>query len=129
MVDGVLTDYNGREQRASKTIELGGKVTDCELVLDLPKRFYEVGESIPIKISPTQDGDPVEISGTVVAMRLSKNNVSSYGYDGYSPYSYSYGHGFGGIRINIVLDRGNVCLLYTSPSPRDRTRSRMPSSA
>ena len=31
------------------------------------------------------------------------------------------------------LDRGivekKICLLYTSPSPRDRTRSRMPSSA
>ena len=27
----------------------------------------------------------------------------------------------------VVLD--NTCLLYTSPSPRDRTRSRMPSSA
>ena len=26
-------------------------------------------------------------------------------------------------------DRKMVCLLYTSPSPRDRTRSRMPSSA
>ena len=25
--------------------------------------------------------------------------------------------------------RGKSCLLYTSPSPRDRTRSRMPSSA
>jgi len=25
--------------------------------------------------------------------------------------------------------QGGVCLLYTSPSPRDRTRSRMPSSA
>ena len=25
--------------------------------------------------------------------------------------------------------RDNDCLLYTSPSPRDRTRSRMPSSA
>ena len=25
--------------------------------------------------------------------------------------------------------RANTCLLYTSPSPRDRTRSRMPSSA
>ena len=24
---------------------------------------------------------------------------------------------------------GYICLLYTSPSPRDRTRSRMPSSA
>ena len=28
-----------------------------------------------------------------------------------------------------ALDRLLVCLLYTSPSPRDRTRSRMPSSA
>ena len=26
-------------------------------------------------------------------------------------------------------DDGTICLLYTSPSPRDRTRSRMPSSA
>ena len=28
-----------------------------------------------------------------------------------------------------VLGMDNNCLLYTSPSPRDRTRSRMPSSA
>ena len=28
-----------------------------------------------------------------------------------------------------VITRHGVCLLYTSPSPRDRTRSRMPSSA
>ena len=27
------------------------------------------------------------------------------------------------------LDESEPCLLYTSPSPRDRTRSRMPSSA
>ena len=27
------------------------------------------------------------------------------------------------------LRMGTTCLLYTSPSPRDRTRSRMPSSA
>ena len=26
-------------------------------------------------------------------------------------------------------DKVQICLLYTSPSPRDRTRSRMPSSA
>ena len=26
-------------------------------------------------------------------------------------------------------DKAKICLLYTSPSPRDRTRSRMPSSA
>ena len=28
-----------------------------------------------------------------------------------------------------VVEKKNTCLLYTSPSPRDRTRSRMPSSA
>ena len=28
-----------------------------------------------------------------------------------------------------VSERADACLLYTSPSPRDRTRSRMPSSA
>ena len=32
-------------------------------------------------------------------------------------------------RLNGRLAMLGVCLLYTSPSPRDRTRSRMPSSA
>ena len=33
--------------------------------------------------------------------------------------------------LNEQIDdlEGEFCLLYTSPSPRDRTRSRMPSSA
>ena len=30
---------------------------------------------------------------------------------------------------SLRLVHNNTCLLYTSPSPRDRTRSRMPSSA
>ena len=34
---------------------------------------------------------------------------------------------YGGGGLNF--DENKVCLLYTSPSPRDRTRSRMPSSA
>ena len=29
----------------------------------------------------------------------------------------------------IASEQFGICLLYTSPSPRDRTRSRMPSSA
>ena len=31
--------------------------------------------------------------------------------------------------LSVNLDTVVTCLLYTSPSPRDRTRSRMPSSA
>ena len=30
---------------------------------------------------------------------------------------------------DVSLDQSNNCLLYTSPSPRDRQKSRMPSSA
>ena len=33
------------------------------------------------------------------------------------------------ISLNELIAEDKSCLLYTSPSPRDRTRSRMPSSA
>ena len=32
-------------------------------------------------------------------------------------------------QVGVASDVESSCLLYTSPSPRDRTRSRMPSSA
>ena len=32
-------------------------------------------------------------------------------------------------QIGVGADLGDICLLYTSPSPRDPTSSRMPSSA
>eukprot|EP00828_Plagiopyla_frontata_P040333 TRINITY_DN5441_c0_g1_i6.p1 TRINITY_DN5441_c0_g1~~TRINITY_DN5441_c0_g1_i6.p1 ORF type:complete len:152 (-),score=10.85 TRINITY_DN5441_c0_g1_i6:33-488(-) len=34
-----------------------------------------------------------------------------------------------GFSIDEVFKETNICLLYTSPSPRDRQKSRMPSSA
>ena len=41
------------------------------------------------------------------------------------------GAGGSGLRAAVGLSEAGLktCLLYTSPSPRDRTRSRMPSSA
>ena len=38
-------------------------------------------------------------------------------------------HGYRLTLMNLEEDDTQGCLLYTSPSPRDRTRSRMPSSA
>ena len=35
----------------------------------------------------------------------------------------------GNVLAQSIQERNKDCLLYTSPSPRDRTRSRMPSSA
>ena len=40
-----------------------------------------------------------------------------------------YKNAFKGLWVGISWGLGHTCLLYTSPSPRDRTRSRMPSSA
>ena len=31
--------------------------------------------------------------------------------------------------VNVIMTHNATCLLYTSPSPRDRQKSRMPSSA
>ena len=33
------------------------------------------------------------------------------------------------VNVDDTVVMGTVCLLYTSPSPRDRQKSRMPSSA
>ena len=38
-------------------------------------------------------------------------------------------NGHGSMLLYSLLHLSGYCLLYTSPSPRDRTRSRMPSSA
>ena len=40
-----------------------------------------------------------------------------------------YGNPASWLMHGIDVIQGRICLLYTSPSPRDRTRSRMPSSA
>ena len=42
---------------------------------------------------------------------------------------FSPGGGTDSIARTLAVGMSQVCLLYTSPSPRDRTRSRMPSSA
>ena len=36
---------------------------------------------------------------------------------------------YGDMDLSIIREKPNICLLYTSPSPRDMRRSRMPSSA
>ena len=50
--------------------------------------------------------------------------VSVFNYYGYAGYLSELG-----ARIRATNGNSSYCLLYTSPSPRDRTRSRMPSSA
>ena len=64
-----------------------------------------VGDWVSFKADCEQSGQIIEIKSTYMGQALVLENKS----------------GFHGDYIG--------CLLYTSPSPRDRTRSRMPSSA
>ena len=52
-----------------------------------------------------------------IAKYLSQSGLSVGGYDQRRSY------------ITNTLEQDEICLLYTSPSPRDATLSRMPSSA
>ena len=55
-------------------------------------------------------------------MHMSKRGV-------YDQLVSDYGEKFSAEAAQYAIDNVKACLLYTSPSPRDRTRSRMPSSA
>ena len=57
-----------------------------------------------------QQGEGIESTGELFATAMNRKGYYLYGYRHFS-------------------SRIKGCLLYTSPSPRDRTRSRMPSSA
>ena len=64
------------------------------------------------------------------AFNLTNNNSTTF-YLNYPSYQGS-NHNDSGQKpttVEYFFSTSNICLLYTSPSPRDRTRARMPSSA
>ena len=79
------------------------------------------------KIGMTQvwdENDNVVPVTVIQAGPCTVSQVKSEATDGYNAVQI----GFGDIKAKHV-NKPMACLLYTSPSPRDRTRSRMPSSA
>ena len=74
----------------------------------------------------TAQNQDAHISMVIEDQNFMEYTITSGFYSG-GPWVYFVEHG----KYKVVsIDKGyRVCLLYTSPSPRDRTRSRMPSSA
>ena len=91
--------------------------------INTKKLAQQFPQGITEKIYERKDsnGDVTEL--TIVRIVVSGNKGSEYK-KVKSKYGVSYFKN-GGIISQFIWD----CLLYTSPSPRDRTRSRMPSSA
>ena len=88
---------------------------------NLRYRFDENGSGNPVNEGTLNPGASVMIG----------HSTNGVGADGTSCLR---GSGTSGARVftSLYMNQGNspwTCLLYTSPSPRDRQKSRMPSSA
>ena len=81
----------------------------------------ELGLSIDIDLSPSYNIGPSDSILTVYYNRENQSKTFSFADWGLkTPQNF---------HINSRIETADTCLLYTSPSPRDRSLSRMPSSA
>ena len=76
----------------------------------------------------------VEVSGSTGEQVVVTDSSGGYRVPNLAPGSYTVrvsndGYKPSGTSVTLNANQTIRCLLYTSPSPRDRTRSRMPSSA
>ena len=106
-----------------KPIIVNGRITDVAVV----NRGREYNSSPEIRITSTGTGAgavvrPVIENGQVIDAIVTNPGI---GYSSVSTEVRAFSRGSSGSYVARVRS----CLLYTSPSPRDRTRSRMPSSA
>ena len=100
--------YVGYDKSASECVEMlrNGDIDIYTAAKKTPEREEEFAFS----------SHPAITSTTCMNVKVGNNKIVSGDYSTYE-----------GIRIGL-LER-HTCLLYTSPSPRDRSLSRMPSSA
>ena len=99
------------------------------MVFDKPNRLPQIYYSPIIKdflFTKT-------INGNTEYWDKQGNTYSRKDYEALLPFNYYYNLDKWGVLPDSIDDFpvsiSSICLLYTSPSPRDRTRSRMPSSA
>ena len=85
----------------------------------------EEGQSIPLIVDSPHSGViyPSDFNHQAEFSKLRQAE------DSYVDELYNYVSEIGGVILNANFPRSYICLLYTSPSPRDRSLSRMPSSA
>ena len=101
-------------------------VTEMITGVDLVQKQLEIASGLEMGISQ----DQVTISGHAIEARIYAEDATRGFLPAIGTLSTWVAPSGPGIRVDSGVRQGDeVCLLYTSPSPRDRTRSRMPSSA
>ena len=109
-MEGVTApSFRGHVLKRHCASDLGGAFTEFVRVVQGPVAKSEMRKHLGTDLFPTPVG--LQLMGAdLEGVRVSVGNAIDLG-------------------VPVVDLNFGCCLLYTSPSPRDRTRSRMPSSA
>ena len=81
---------------------------------------------ITVKLAQKSDGDNLSVLFDHNVTRGALKNLVT---DKPSPITVKLAQKSDGDNLSVLFDHNVTCLLYTSPSPRDLSTSRMPSSA
>ena len=124
-----LDENNLSNVESLKSLVLEPSSYSFSLVLERGQHQY-VGTSVHTVEDGSQELVPMTIRPVIGDSQVSTEVVSEL-----VDFRFNYNvsqlsdAGLVGPSIGITIDQGSDCLLYTSPSPRDRQKSRMPSSA
>ena len=120
-----MPDIDDPFKKANQLIEEAQKETDYIFV-----DFHAETTSEKNAMAWFLDGRASAVVGTHTHIQTSDNRILPQGTAFITDVGMTgYYDGILGINRDEIIKRFLTCLLYTSPSPRDRTRSRMPSSA
>ena len=110
----------GQDRLTKLTKQFGSVVNNVlDVVSDFGKGIFNLGNAFKTALS----------DGLMAGLREAKDGFSEFS-DSVSTFTEEVVNDFEKAgQIADQVAQANNCLLYTSPSPRDRTRSRMPSSA
>ena len=100
-----------------------------KVAVELNKFDFLIINDAPYAVSALGLLRPDITSVTVLHNAIESMIINAWGYDNQVNASIGITRSLCSALSERVCSKGNVCLLYTSPSPRDRQKSRMPSSA
>ena len=140
LFDEADTDFSARNAAGDSTTgqeagatgnEAGGHAgSNPALLNDSPAGSFQKGTAMTTATAEALGDDSSNNVFAEMAFSIEKSTVTAKSRALKAEYTMELAQDLKAIHgLDAETELSNICLLYTSPSPRDRTRSRMPSSA